>query len=437
MGKRFFNCLFGVFFALIAYAGCQVPNGGENPLIVAPAWQKPDFLKKRLVTSPQNKPAYVQSVAYVDVAKENPLNAGDYFIEENGNPIPLFDHVVLGTAFMIWNANGYPDIELSPALRNVLENQQTYIRPLQKKGIRVLVEIRSGAYSNISDKGVSLGMGTMDMTAINLFVSRLKMLVDHYKIDGFEFNDIGGGTSSFPPETRTLKQFQSNQPLYPDKMFQDANGNWLDNDATEKILWREGAGNFSSLLFTAYEGLKESIPMPLPGNPNYVYIVERSILVRNNEHGGTLPNKVRCDVNLGIGQNPYTVNKLLAIVNDDAHDTSAPTLNVVWEEQGDTEQPPNEKGNGAYAPFTIKLSLPLDDDGTKRPDNAEAKNLAGWFAAGDTSLAKNPYYGTLYFYGLPTLSEDPGIVAYLSNYTQEIFGQQVKLQQGGGDYPKP
>jgi len=82
-----------------------------------------------------------------------------------------------------------------------------------------------------------------------------------------------------------------------------------------------------------------------------------------------------------------------------------------------------------FSPFTIDLSA-----GPGRLSQQEARDLGRSFAG--TNAAPNRF-GTLYFSNLPTTSEDPGIVAYLTNFSSMVFGRPVFMYENGGNRPGP
>ncbi|MCL2600595.1 MAG: hypothetical protein FWD88_05390, partial [Treponema sp.] len=402
-----------------------MPETGINPLVAIPG-----IPRKQLLTSPDAIPTFVRVMAHVDVEKANPLNAGDYFFGTgNADDVPLFDYVVLGYAYLSRDAQGYASLELTPALRNVLDNNHIYLRPLTRKGIKVLIEVRSGRFSDDED-GLALGMGAMDMGAIREFLPYLGMLVERFGIDGFEFNDMGGGRMAYPPFTRNLKQFESEQYMYPDSLFQDADGNWLDDAAIERILWQEGASNFANLILSANEFLKAryrvSADFGSINSDNQTIEITRSIVVRNSGHGEFLPHMVRpaFTPDAYTGATPFIAQNLVAVVNNVPHDRNRPILYMLNETTGIMErQDPRD-----YSPFTVDLSP------GNRLDAADARTLANWFAG--TTASPNSF-GTLYITGLPPVSEEPGLAGLLTNFTQPIFGRVARLYEGGGNRPAP
>ena len=77
---------------------------------------------------------------YIETNDVNPLNAGDYMLEDG---TAFFDIVELFASNINKDKNGNPTLFLNDKLANILENGgvEKYVRPLQEKGIRVLLSV--------------------------------------------------------------------------------------------------------------------------------------------------------------------------------------------------------------------------------------------------------------------------------------------------------
>lgn len=418
---------FLALWALMLTLGCQQPGGGGSPFEM-----HPPIPQKKLVTNSAN----VEMICCVDVEKYNPLNAKDYFFSASAesSETQFFNYVVLAYAYLTRDGQGYIHVELSPALKHVLDNGLRYIKPLHLKGIKVLVEIRSGLFSDTED-GMGLGFGTMDMAAINEFTRDLKTLVDHYGIDGFDFNDIGGGRNAYPPLTRNLTQFQSSRPLYPEEMFIDKNGIPLSDSEIELLLWREGGNNFSNLIQRTNEHLKEIWNMELKNGEQAVSVtqsLERPLLVRAVNHGGRLLSKIRDEYmpDAYAGADAKVEGNLHYIVHDSPYDSSKPHASL-WDEVQKADV--GAASDDQYAPFGIDLS--------DKKDAAAARHWARTFLLknpdGTTDSPNQNRYGALYFFNLPPISESDN-TAYLTYFSTILFGRTTRLagSPGAGDYKK-
>lgn len=120
---------------------------------------------------------------YVETNDVNPLNAGDYVLS-NGEPYA--DIVELFAAnIRKRTVNGVtePVLYLNDKMTNLMENNGylTYIKPLQDKGIKVLLTIL-GDHQGI-------GFANMNDTQTTQFAKILAHAVEKYGLDGIGFDD--------------------------------------------------------------------------------------------------------------------------------------------------------------------------------------------------------------------------------------------------------
>ena len=121
---------------------------------------------------------------YVETNDVNPLNAGDYVLDSNGEPYA--DIVELFAAnIRRRTVNGVtePVLYLNDRMTNLMENDGylTYIKPLQDKGIKVLLTIL-GDHQGI-------GFANLDDTQTTQFAKILAHAVEKYGLDGIGFDD--------------------------------------------------------------------------------------------------------------------------------------------------------------------------------------------------------------------------------------------------------
>ncbi|MDR1230491.1 MAG: hypothetical protein LBK61_03710 [Spirochaetaceae bacterium] len=392
---------------LLVLSGCPQPEGGGTPFELSP-----EIPRKLLMTN--NTP--VEAVCYVDAEQHNPLNAKDYIFAATADTAEtqFFNYVVLGHADLARNERGYMYLKMTPAIEHILANTKTYIKPLHQKGIKVLLEVRSGGFS-ATDNGDRLGWGTMDMAAIVTLTRELKRIVNHYGLDGFEFNDAGGGLSAYPPLTRYLTRSTDGGPLYPDELFEDDNGDPLKPDEIEAKLWIEGGSNFSNLIQVTNEALKESG-------------VSRVILVRNTGHGSHLLSSLRMAYmpDAYSGADPKVIGNLRYIVNATPYDGTTPHASLLDELQN---KDVGEDADDQYVPFAIDLA-----DADKK-DKTTAESWADTFLFNGNNPNK---YGALYVTNLGPASETNNYAAYLTYFSQKLFGRNVRLAEtpGAGKYEK-
>lgn len=117
---------------------------------------------------------------YVETNDVNPLNAGDYMLEDG---TAFFDIVELFASNINRDRNGNPTLFLNDKLANILEDGgvEKYVRPLQEKGIKVLLSV-IGNWQHI-------GLANMDSFQTTQFAEILAYVVDHYGLDGIGLND--------------------------------------------------------------------------------------------------------------------------------------------------------------------------------------------------------------------------------------------------------
>lgn len=122
------------------------------------------------------------AAVYVETNDVNPLNAGDYTV----GGVPFFDIVELFASNIhkeTVNGQVRPTLYLNDKLTPVLENGgvDTYVRPLQAKGIKVLLTVL-GDWQEI-------GVANMTDTQADQFAAILAYTVERYGLDGIGFDD--------------------------------------------------------------------------------------------------------------------------------------------------------------------------------------------------------------------------------------------------------
>ena len=118
---------------------------------------------------------------YVETNDVNPLNAADYYLADGTT---FFDMVELFASNIHKDvATGDPTLYLNDKLANVLENGgvDTYVRPLQGLGIKVLLTVL-GDWAGI-------GVANMTDTQADHFATILAYTVERYGLDGIGFDD--------------------------------------------------------------------------------------------------------------------------------------------------------------------------------------------------------------------------------------------------------
>lgn len=121
-----------------------------------------------------------KGVCYVEVNNNDIRNVGNYTLASGQQ---LFDIAIIFAANINYNT-GTQKAELfyNTQVTNVLSNQTTYIRPLQAKGIKVLLSI----LGNHQGAGIT---NFPTQQAANDFAQLLANAVNTYGLDGIDFDD--------------------------------------------------------------------------------------------------------------------------------------------------------------------------------------------------------------------------------------------------------
>ncbi|MGJ1369378.1 BT_3987 domain-containing protein [Sphingobacterium spiritivorum] len=119
-----------------------------------------------------DKPNGIKSVLYVETGSNSILNAGRYVMKSSGKP--FFDMAILFAPNIGWK-DKKPVVTLGSAY-DQLNDTEKYIRPLQRKGIKVLVSFL-GAMQNYN------------MEEIEKISLQIKQIVVRYGLDGINFDD--------------------------------------------------------------------------------------------------------------------------------------------------------------------------------------------------------------------------------------------------------
>ena len=173
--------VFGLAVLIAAFVGVFSCNRIENPQV-----NEADLLQNLPATKAQGFGLW--SAVYVETNDVNPLNAMDYEVMD----IPFFDIVELFASNIhketTEEGEVRPTLYLNDKLTPVLENGgvNTYVRPLQAKGIKVLLTVL-GDWQGI-------GLSNMTDTQADQFAAILAYAVEKYGLDGIGFDDEYPGT---------------------------------------------------------------------------------------------------------------------------------------------------------------------------------------------------------------------------------------------------
>lgn len=131
------------------------------------------------------------SIAYVEVNNNSILNVGKYTLGSSTGP-NVFDIAIIFAANINYNGTS-AYLYNNPQVSNVLKNAATQIKPLQNKGIKVMLSVL----------GNHQGAGFCNFTsasAANAFAKQIADTVNYYGLDGIDFDDeyADYGTNSTP-----------------------------------------------------------------------------------------------------------------------------------------------------------------------------------------------------------------------------------------------
>lgn len=164
--------------------------GGENSMVVfvrdADSFPGTDKL--------YNGQPGMKMMAVIEVNDHNPLNVMGFTVSQGGKM--LFDYVVLFSAninFDVKTQRVY--VSRNDNVQAILDNADKYIRPLQERGIKVIL----GILGNHDASGIS----TLTPAVSKVFAQEVKQLCDAYSLDGVflddEYTDYSGAASGSNP----------------------------------------------------------------------------------------------------------------------------------------------------------------------------------------------------------------------------------------------
>jgi len=121
------------------------------------------------------------TVAYIEVNDHSMLSAGKYTLANDGRPV--IDIAVIFAANINYDTTAEKAyLFFNPQVTNVLNNVATQVRPLQQKGIKVLLSIlgnhQGAGFANFPTKA-----------AAEAFAQELADAVTRYGLDGIDFDD--------------------------------------------------------------------------------------------------------------------------------------------------------------------------------------------------------------------------------------------------------
>lgn len=138
------------------------------------------FVKDLTQLPTADKPSGIKIISCMEVNDTNPLNNLCFTLKSSGKP--LIDMVIFFSANINYNAEtGMVYVSKNPNIQHLLDNRDKYIKPLQDRGMKVIL----GILGNHDRSGVA---NLSDETA-RLFAQELKTVCDTYGLDGVFFDD--------------------------------------------------------------------------------------------------------------------------------------------------------------------------------------------------------------------------------------------------------
>lgn len=144
----------------------------------------------RALTSTTTTKANIKLFSFTEVNDTNPLNNLNFTLKNSGKP--LIDMVVLFSANINYNEAGDSVyVHNNENVQHLLTNRAKYLKPLQDKGIKVILSI----LGNWDRSGIS----NLSTTRAKAFAQSLKKTCDMYNLDGVFFDDEYSQYQTPPP----------------------------------------------------------------------------------------------------------------------------------------------------------------------------------------------------------------------------------------------
>lgn len=155
------------------------------------------------------------SVAYIEVNNNSMLNAGKYTLADGGGNV--FDVAVIFAANINYDTgtkSAY--LHFNENVQRVLDNAATQIRPLQQKGIKVVLSVlgnhQGAGFANFPSQ-----------QAASAFARQLSDAVAEYGLDGIDFDDeyaeYGNNGTAQPNDSSFVHLVTALRANMPDKII--------------------------------------------------------------------------------------------------------------------------------------------------------------------------------------------------------------------------
>ncbi|KAA6349322.1 Endo-beta-N-acetylglucosaminidase F1 [termite gut metagenome] len=137
------------------------------------------YLVKVSGTIPDATKGSVKTLVYIEVNNTNPLNAGNYLLENSRKP--FFDMVVIFAANVQYSSEKGVYLKYNENVEHLLKNRDKYIKPLQDKGIKVIL--------GLLNDHAGMGIANLKGEVLESFAAQCKVAVDAYGLDGVDLDD--------------------------------------------------------------------------------------------------------------------------------------------------------------------------------------------------------------------------------------------------------
>jgi len=194
-------------------------------------------------------------ICYVEVNNSNMLNAGSYTLQNSGKQ--LFDVAIIFAANINYDTSkNRAYISGNNNVTKVLNDVNTYVRPLQQKGIKVLLDI----LGNHQGAGIS---NFPNREAARDFARQIAHTVYTYGLDGVDLDDeyagYGNNGTGQPNNSSFVMLLQELKAAMPDKLITFY---YIGPATTRQSYNGDAAGNYIDYSWNAYYGTYNAPVVP-------------------------------------------------------------------------------------------------------------------------------------------------------------------------------
>ena len=194
-------------------------------------------------------------ICYVEVNNSNMLNAGSYTLQNSGRQ--LFDVAIIFAANINYDVSkNRAYISGNGNVTKVLNDVNTYVRPLQQKGMKVLLDI----LGNHQGAGIS---NFPNREAARDFARQIANTVYTYGLDGVDLDDeyagYGNNGTGQPNSSSFVMLLQELKAAMPDKMITFY---YIGPATTRQSYNGDSAGNYINYGWNAYYGTYSAPAIP-------------------------------------------------------------------------------------------------------------------------------------------------------------------------------